>query len=127
MGLGCNACGVMGCRIIQSPRERLIAILTNAFIPCNGRLPMLISLITMFFVGAAGGLGSSVLSAEDCSVSAVLIGVGCSRSAAKTGTGDSSAQSNNVNINFTTHPPCEKISRKKIAAAHKRQHCTPAG
>ncbi len=39
MGLGCNACGVMGCRIIQSPRERLIAILTNAFVPCNGRLP----------------------------------------------------------------------------------------
>lgn len=39
MGLGCNACGVMGCRIIQSPRERLIAILTNAFVPCNGRFP----------------------------------------------------------------------------------------
>ncbi|WP_322173625.1 ferrous iron transport protein B [Acutalibacter caecimuris] len=63
MGFGCNAAGVVGCRIIDSPRERLIAMLTNSFVPCNGRLPMLISLITMFFVGAAGGLGASVLSA----------------------------------------------------------------
>jgi len=39
MGFGCNACGVIGCRIIDSPRERLIAILTNNFVPCNGRLP----------------------------------------------------------------------------------------
>ncbi|MDE7261712.1 MAG: ferrous iron transporter B [Oscillospiraceae bacterium] len=54
MGLGCNACGVMGCRIIQSPRERLIAILTNAFIPCNGRLPTLTALIAMFFVTGSG-------------------------------------------------------------------------
>lgn len=37
MGFGCNACGVMGCRIIESPRERLIAIITNSFVPCNGR------------------------------------------------------------------------------------------
>ena len=37
MGFGCNACGVTGCRIIDSPRERLVAILTNAFVPCNGR------------------------------------------------------------------------------------------
>ncbi len=49
MGLGCNAVGVCGCRIIDSPRERLIAILTNVFVPCNGRFPMLIALITMFF------------------------------------------------------------------------------
>jgi len=62
MGLGCNACGVMGCRIIQSPRERLIAILTNAFMPCNGRLPTLIALISMFFV-TGGGLWGSVTSA----------------------------------------------------------------
>ena len=54
MGLGCNACAVMGCRIIQSPRERLIAILTNAFIPCNGRLPTLTALIAMFFVTGSG-------------------------------------------------------------------------
>ena len=39
MGFGCNACGVIGCRIIDSPRERLIAILTNVFVPCNGRFP----------------------------------------------------------------------------------------
>ncbi|MBQ2264596.1 MAG: ferrous iron transport protein B [Oscillospiraceae bacterium] len=50
MGFGCNAAGVTGCRIIDSPRERLIAILTNSLVPCNGRFPMLISLITMFFV-----------------------------------------------------------------------------
>ena len=62
MGLGCNACGVMGCRIIQSPRERLIAILTNAFMPCNGRLPTLIALISMFFV-TGGGLGGSLAAA----------------------------------------------------------------
>ena len=62
MGLGCNACGVMGCRIIQSPRERLIAILTNAFIPCNGRLPTLTALIAMFFV-TGSGLWSSFASA----------------------------------------------------------------
>lgn len=51
MGFGCNAAGVIGCRIIDSPRERLIAILTNNFAPCNGRLPTIIALITMFFVG----------------------------------------------------------------------------
>lgn len=39
MGFGCNAAGVVGCRIIDSPRERLLAILTNNFVPCNGRLP----------------------------------------------------------------------------------------
>lgn len=49
MGLGCNATGVVGCRIIDSPRERLIAILTNNFVPCNGRFPTLIAIITMFF------------------------------------------------------------------------------
>ena len=49
MGFGCNACGVIGCRIIESPRERLIATITNSFVPCNGRFPMLIAIITMFF------------------------------------------------------------------------------
>ena len=49
MSLGCNAAGVTGCRMIDSPRERLIAILTSSFTPCNGRLPMLISILTMFF------------------------------------------------------------------------------
>lgn len=51
MGFGCNACGVTGCRIIDSPRERLIAIITNSFVPCNGRFPAIISLITIFFAG----------------------------------------------------------------------------
>lgn len=62
MGFGCNACGVTGCRIIDSPRERLIAILTNSFVPCNGRFPTLISIITMFFIGANVGAFSSFLS-----------------------------------------------------------------
>ncbi len=52
MAFGCNAAGVIGCRIIESPRERLIAILTNSFTPCNGRLPMLIALLTMFFAAS---------------------------------------------------------------------------
>ena len=62
MGFGCNACGVTGCRIIDSPRERLIAILTNSFVPCNGRFPTLISIITMFFIGSNAGTFSSFLS-----------------------------------------------------------------
>lgn len=49
MGIGCNSVGVMGTRIIDSRRERLIAILTNSFIPCNGRFPTLIAIFTMFF------------------------------------------------------------------------------
>lgn len=81
MGLGCNACGVMGCRIIQSPRERLIAILTNAFVPCNGRFPTLIALISMFFVTGAG-LWSSLASAAllmGCIVLAVAMTLWASR------------------------------------------------
>ena len=49
-GFGCNAVGVIGARIIDSPRERLIAILTNSFVPCNGRFPLFISLISMFLI-----------------------------------------------------------------------------
>ena len=63
MGFGCNAAGVVGCRIIDSPRERLLAILTNSFVPCNGRFPTLVNLILLFFVGTAAGPGQSVLSA----------------------------------------------------------------
>lgn len=59
MGFGCNAAGITGCRIIDSPRERLIAILTNNFVPCNGRFPSLIAIITIFFAGS--GSGSSVI------------------------------------------------------------------
>ena len=54
MGFGCNAVGVTGARIIDSPRERLIAILTNVFVPCNGRFPTLILLLTIFFAGGSG-------------------------------------------------------------------------
>lgn len=71
MGFGCNAAGVSGCRIIDSPRERLIAILTNSFVPCNGRFPLLIALITMFFAFTGGsGLGALLLTL------CVLAGVG---------------------------------------------------
>lgn len=62
MGFGCNAVGVTGCRIIDSPRERLVAMLTNSLVPCNGRFPTLISIITMFFLGAASGFAASALS-----------------------------------------------------------------
>lgn len=63
MGFGCNACGVMGCRIIDSPRERLIAILTNCFVPCNGRFPTITSIIAMFFItGAMTGALESLCS-----------------------------------------------------------------
>ncbi|MBR1969865.1 MAG: ferrous iron transport protein B [Clostridia bacterium] len=61
MGFGCNAAGVIGARIIDSPRERMLAILTNNFVPCNGRFPTIISLITMFFVAKGGGILSALL------------------------------------------------------------------
>lgn len=64
MGLGCNAAAIVGCRIIDSPRERLIAILTNAFVPCNGRFPALIAVISMFFTYSAfasGALAGAVM------------------------------------------------------------------
>ena len=60
MSLGCNACGVTGCRIIDSPREQLIAILTASLVPCNGKFPTLIALITIFFVGGRAGLLASL-------------------------------------------------------------------
>ena len=77
MGLGCNAVGVMGCRIIDSPRERVAATLTNAMIPCNGRFPTLIVLGSFFFpsVGAAfvvaacvalGAVGAACMSGLLC-------------------------------------------------------------
>ena len=62
MGFGCNAVGVSGARIIDSPRERLIAIITNTFVPCNGRFPTLISIITMFFTGVVAAPWNGLLS-----------------------------------------------------------------
>ena len=50
MGFGCNAVGVTGCRIIDSKRERLLAMLTNSLVPCNGRFPMITTLISVFTV-----------------------------------------------------------------------------
>ena len=61
MGLGCNAAGVTGCRIIDSPRERLIAILTNSLVPCNGRFPLLTAMISLFMARRAGSLFSALL------------------------------------------------------------------
>lgn len=72
MGFGCNAVGVCGARIIDSPRERLIAIITNSFVPCNGRFPTLIAIITMFFVGV--GTNNSILSVIIL-MSVVLFGI----------------------------------------------------
>lgn len=60
MSLGCSACGVTGCRIIDSPRERLIAILTSSMVPCNGKFPTLIALTALLFAGGSGGLLSSL-------------------------------------------------------------------
>ena len=77
MGFGCNACGVTGCRIIDSPRERLIAILTNNLVPCNGRFPFLISIATIFIAGAyAGGHGflSSILSTVAV-IAVIILGI----------------------------------------------------
>ena len=63
MGFGCNAAGVVGARIIDSPREKLIAILTNSFVPCNGRFPFLITISTIFIGSTvASGFASSVIS-----------------------------------------------------------------
>ncbi len=74
MGFGCNAAGVVGCRIIDSPRERLLAILTNSFVPCNGRFPTLITLITLFFAVGGGLLGS--LSSALLLTGVILLGIG---------------------------------------------------
>ena len=82
MSLGCNACGVTGCRIIDSPRERLIATLTASLMPCNGKFPTLIALVTIFFVGSRGGIAGSLLGAA-LLLGALLLGAAatltCSR------------------------------------------------
>ena len=61
MGFGCNAAGVTGCRIIDSPRERLIAILTNSLVPCNGRFPTILAILTMFFSISAEGPAAGLM------------------------------------------------------------------
>lgn len=74
MGFGCNAAGVVGTRIIDSPRERLLAILTNSFVPCNGRFPLYITLTAVFFTVGFGTLAGSLISALVLT-SVILIGV----------------------------------------------------
>jgi ferrous iron transport protein B len=74
MGFGCNAAGIIATRVINSPRERLIAILTNNFVPCNGRFPTLIALATVF-VGASFSPGFASLAAAGTVLLVVLIGV----------------------------------------------------
>lgn len=73
MGFGCNAAGVISCRIIDSPREKLIAIITNNFVPCNGRFPTLIALATIFIATTAGIVGS--LTAALSVLAAIILGV----------------------------------------------------
>jgi len=75
MGFGCNAAGVVATRVIDSPRERLIAILTNNFVPCNGRFPTLIMLATVFVAAAFPPALTSLIAAGTV-VGVVLIGVG---------------------------------------------------
>lgn len=58
MGFGCNAAGVTGCRIIDSKRDRILAIITNSLVPCNGRFPAIIAIISMFLVTLGGFFGS---------------------------------------------------------------------
>lgn len=72
MGFGCNAAGVIGCRIIDSPRERMIAILTNAFVPCNGRLPTLFMMITLLFMGTEAALGAEGSSIDGAGIWQVI-------------------------------------------------------
>jgi ferrous iron transport protein B len=75
MGLGCNAVGVMGCRIIDSPAERLSAILTNAMIPCNGRFPTLIVLGSMFFSDGGAAMAVAACVALGAVTAAAVSGV----------------------------------------------------
>ncbi len=73
MGFGCNAAGVISCRIIDSPRERLIAIITNNFVPCNGRFPILISLASIFIASSTGAFRSLVATLSV--LTSILLGV----------------------------------------------------
>ena len=75
MGFGCNAAGVVGCRIIDSPRERLLAILTNSLVPCNGRFPLLITLVTLFFAGGSSLLQAAIMTAAVAAAVGATLGV----------------------------------------------------
>ena len=75
MGFGCNAAGVIGCRIIESPRERMIAILTNNFVPCNGRFPTLIAIATIFFATTTNMFTNSIIQTLAIAI-IIVIGIG---------------------------------------------------
>lgn len=75
MGFGCNAAGVIGCRIIDSPRERLVAILTNNFVPCNGRFPTLIAIATIFFSSVITSSTSANFITALCITLVIVIGI----------------------------------------------------
>jgi len=74
MGFGCNAAGIVGCRIIDSPREKLIAILTNSFVPCNGRFPFLITIATIFIGSFYAGITGSIISTL-CVLAVIILGI----------------------------------------------------
>lgn len=75
MGFGCNAAGVIGCRIIDSPRERLVAILTNNFVPCNGRFPTLIAISSIFFTSVISNSLLSNVTTALCITLLIIFGV----------------------------------------------------
>lgn len=81
MGFGCNAAGVIACRIIDSPRERLIATITNNFVPCNGRFPILIVMASVFLAAGAGPFqsGAAVLAV----MGVIVIGIGVTLAVSK--------------------------------------------
>ncbi|ULO06590.1 ferrous iron transporter B [Paenibacillus sp. 19GGS1-52] len=75
MGFGCNAAAILSTRIIESPRERMLAILTNNFVPCNGRWPTLILLASLFMSGAAATGAMRTLTTASVLMGMVLIGI----------------------------------------------------
>lgn len=83
MGFGCNAVGVTGCRIIDSPRERLIAILTNSMVPCNGRFPTIISLLTIFFIGVSRAALPTMLLSSLGLTAVIVLGVAMTLAASR--------------------------------------------
>ena len=74
MGFGCNAAGVIGTRILETPRERIIASITNAFVPCNGRYPFLITISTIFIAGSFSGFNKSFI-ATFAVIAVILLGI----------------------------------------------------
>ncbi len=76
MGFGCNACGVVGSRIIESNKDRMLSIMTNNFVPCNGRFPTLISIITMFLITSFRNSNISAIISTLILTFIILLGIG---------------------------------------------------